>query len=97
MLCLTLMIWLLYRGTKSKNGSFKQPSSAGLISSTPALAEQCSTSTELSSNPTVLVYVRQLDDHRKKCELSGRCDELLTAVWNTSRGLEPRHHVLVLG
>ena len=27
----------------------------------------------LCSDPTVILYVKQLDAHRKKCELSGRC------------------------
>jgi len=48
--------------------------------------EQCSTSaSQLRTNTDVLAYVRQLDDHRKKCELSGRCAacHMLTAFDGT--------------
>lgn len=43
--------------------------------------EQCSTSaSQLRTNTDVLAYVRQLDDHRKKCELSGRYSEAAAAA-----------------
>lgn len=74
---------VLNRFKKPKSPSQKQhkpaPAAAsGLISSSTAgaaSAESCSTSAptgDLCTDPTILTYVKQLDDHQKKCELSGR-------------------------
>jgi hypothetical protein len=55
----------------------QQPSKSGLGISSSSLPEQqcCSTSEgqqQLCSDPAILLYAKQLDDHRKRCELSGR-------------------------
>jgi hypothetical protein len=71
----------LLRFKKPKSPSQKQlkstaaPSSGLISSSSTAGAKVCSTSAltgDLCTDPTILMYVKQLDDHRKKCELSGR-------------------------
>jgi hypothetical protein len=68
---------------KNKSSSGKKldvKASGGLISSVAdvhvpdsANSEPSTAAAELCSDPTVILYVKQLDDHRKKCELSGRC------------------------
>jgi hypothetical protein len=65
----------------NKSNSGKQieyKASGGLISSVADVlvldsANSEPSTAELCSDPTVILYVKQLDDHRKKCELSGRC------------------------
>lgn len=58
-------------------GRKQQPSKSGLSTTSSSIPEQqcCSTSGEqqqLCSDPAILLYAKQLDDHRKRCELSGR-------------------------
>lgn len=79
---------------KSNSGKqIEDKASGGLISSVadvpvPDSANSEPSTAELCSDPTVILYVKQLDDHRKKCELSGRCaqEEDDAVLWRAGKG-----------
>lgn len=92
----TLLPVLMYRSlahtTSSSNSDPQQQTCSTSAASTSQAADL------LCSDPAVLAYVRTLDEHRKKCELSGRCDAAVcllattTDRWPSHRVLTHMHH-----